>query len=86
MIPGQAAALLEAVLESDKQRAEKEKMEKETGATSTNTLKTTALTVRRDDVSLPQRGLIDAVTPCTSCGATMHWVHASFCWSCGGVL
>jgi hypothetical protein len=86
IIPGQAAALFEAVLESDLQRIELEKMERGAGTTTpppTTTLSRQAQTL---DSSSPQRGLIDAVTPCANCGSTMHWVDATYCWSCGTKL
>lgn len=83
IIPGQAAALFEAVLESDLQRIEMEKLERlEKGAETTTTTTTTTLSRQTS----PQRGLIDAVTPCANCGSTMHWVDATYCWSCGTKL
>lgn len=77
IIPVQAASLFEALLDYDKQRnleqQQQEEAEEEQKAI-----------VPPNNSS--QRGMIDAITPCESCGTTMHWVDATFCWSCGNKL
>jgi hypothetical protein len=81
VIPGQAAALFEALLSYDKQRnANAQELEKKNG---------NQLQPPSEGVGGPQSSssrLIDAVTPCSTCGATMHWVDATYCWSCGNTL
>lgn len=77
IIPVQAASLFEALLDYDKQRnleqQQQEEAEEEQKAI-----------VPPNNSS--QRGMIDAITPCESCGTTMHWADATFCWSCGNKL
>ena len=63
VVPAQAAALLEALMESQNEQ-------KMFGSKP----------VKRPD------GMLDALTPCPSCSATMHWSDAKFCWSCGEKL
>jgi hypothetical protein len=82
IIPGQAAALFEALLESDKQRAELER-ESPLSLAATNSLDSEP----QQQQSEQQRGrMLDPVTPCVHCGTTLHWVDATYCWSCGKKL
>jgi hypothetical protein len=86
IIPGQAAALFEALLESDKQRAELERdLPLSLAATSTDSLDSEPQ--QQQPTEQQQRGrMLDPVTPCGHCGTTLHWVDATYCWSCGKKL
>jgi len=88
IIPGQAAALFEALLESDKQRAELERdLPLSLAATTSNSLDSEPQQQQQQQNEQQQRGrMLDPVTPCGHCGTTLHWVDATFCWSCGKKL
>jgi voltage-gated potassium channel len=71
VIPKQAAALVEALLDYEKQRE----------------LQKQGTRVRKSpSLENSNGGMMDVVTPCPVCGASMHWASASYCWSCGNKL
>lgn len=74
VIPGQAAALFEALLDYDRQRNMPD------AANSAKKVVSGPPTPPR------AAGMMDVSIVCNTCGATMHWVDASYCWSCGGNL
>jgi len=87
IIPAQAAVLVEALLEYENEKINAAKG----GGADAATL---SLPIERkggnknsiDNNNNNNGGLIDAVTPCSTCGSTMHWSEAKFCWSCGAEL
>lgn len=70
VIPAQAAALAEALLNSQQKE---QQQPSRSGTLDVNG-------------NVPPSSVVDAITPCPSCGATFHWNSANFCWSCGTKL
>ena len=72
IIPAQAASLVEALLDYEKQRnrpmTRRQQQE------------------QSDNGGSPRDGMLDTRNPCPTCGATYHWSDATFCWSCGNEL
>ena len=72
IIPAQAAALVESLMNFQEERELKENGT-ETSPSQFNT-------------DMLPSSTVDATTPCPTCGATFHWTSATYCWSCGGAL
>ena len=72
IIPAQAASLVEALLDFEKQRSRP----------------MTRIQQHEQPASggPPRDGMLDTRNPCPTCGATYHWSDATFCWSCGNEL
>ena len=76
IVPAQAAALVEALVARRESIVDRKK---------------------NSDIKRPRRNtlepagnagqmVLDTEMPCSSCGSTMHWASARFCWSCGKKL
>jgi voltage-gated potassium channel Kch len=72
VIPAQAAALVEALLE----REDMKKKSRRLAQTSTSTKSSDEGKVLA----------LDTAKACSRCGASFHWTNAQFCYSCGEVL
>mmetsp|Transcript_27806 Transcript_27806/g.42076 ORF Transcript_27806/g.42076 Transcript_27806/m.42076 type:complete len:468 (-) Transcript_27806:93-1496(-) len=89
VIPAQAALLVEALLEYEMEKTNGTK----DGDGAATTLPAPAKSMRKlnnkennQSININNGGLIDTITPCSTCGTTMHWSEAQFCWSCGAKL
>jgi len=87
VIPTQGAALVEALIERQRENARQEEKEKnkqkkqqqqqglvEVGGES------------GEEIPGPGRLVLETTLQCTNCGAVMHWSTAKYCWSCGTEL
>jgi len=95
IIPLQAASLVDALLDFQKERKQnKEQLKEAVEPPQQLPIKAGLHTggveqvVGEDDISrnlikLPSGGMLDASRGCKKCQASFHWMGASFCWSCG---
>jgi len=78
VIPAQAASLVEALIDFDKQKQQqRQKIAQKSSTTSS---------ISQPGDGIPRDGMLDTRNPCPTCGATFHWSDALFCWSCGNEL
>lgn len=91
VVPAQAAALVEALLEREDIRRESRKRASQpkklqptmpANSSSINRLANGGPTPPPDDKILA----LDTGRACPECGASFHWTNAQYCYSCGKEL
>jgi voltage-gated potassium channel len=75
IIPGQAAELIEALLQRQRENNAERGRQQRLSRPSTN-----SSTPRTSQM------VLETALACSNCGASMHWSTAEFCWSCGNRL
>jgi hypothetical protein len=82
IVPPQAAALVEALLE--RSREEKQtKLSSAAAAASTNKTTNQNANLSSTQNDGPTSMVLEMKVQCSNCGASMHWSEANYCWSCG---
>jgi voltage-gated potassium channel len=85
VVPAQAAALVEALLDREKARNGKA-IPRKTFWTNESTATSNRETTRENVDSKNEKLALDTNTACPHCGTSFHWSCAQYCYTCGGKL
>lgn len=82
IVPAQAASLVEALLDRERARNGKSASNQKKAVVRPETKVAAAFIGKSNDEMLA----LDTSTSCPSCGASLHWSSAQYCYSCGEEL
>jgi hypothetical protein len=82
VVPSQAAALVEALLDRERVKSGRESR---IGSSNTSSSSSTIQSFDQLASTSSSKGLLglDTSKECQNCGAKFHWVDAQYCYSCG---